>query len=229
MDTRPDPRPRTRTTGVLPLRPLVLARGGVIDWRASPSKTTQPLFAAAVLLPAAAPLVSTTPPRRCHARSRAGSAAARTSHGAAEVATFPPRCTRRGTAGRSPSSHGPASIAGRPTRVPADRAPTPSPTWLSARQIARVDRVTPWRPFRRGRPRATGVANAPPTVPRPAAWQRSHGSSSKHVTAWRRTRSRASLSTSVKSPPCVYLTERGLPRPPSGCLANSPTSPDQVQ
>ncbi|MBM7439286.1 hypothetical protein JOC24_002694 [Streptomyces sp. HB132] len=176
MESRPDPRPRTRTTGVLPLRPQVLARGGVIDWPASSSKTTQPPFAAAVLLPAATPLVSTTPPRRRHARSHAGSAAARTSHSAAAVATCPPRCTRRGTACRSPSSRGPASTAGRPTRVPADCAPTPSPTWLSARQIVGVDRVIPWRPLRRGRPRATGVANAPPTVPNPAAWQRSPGS-----------------------------------------------------
>ncbi|KIF77568.1 hypothetical protein QR77_34435 [Streptomyces sp. 150FB] len=37
------------------------------------------------------------------------------------------------------------------------------------------------------------------------------------------------LLMSVKPPPCAYLTERELPRPPSRCLANGPTSSDQVQ
>lgn len=177
METRPDPRPRTRTTGVLPLRPQVLARGGVIDWPASSSKTTQAPFAAAVLLPAATPPASTTPPCRRHARSHAAPAAARTSRSAAAVATCPPRCTRRGTAGRSSSSPGPASSVGRPTRVSAGRAPTPAPAWSSARQIVEVDQVTPSRRLQRDRPRATGVANVPLTAPRLAAWQRFPGSS----------------------------------------------------
>jgi hypothetical protein len=46
IETLPEPRPRTRTTGVWPTLPQVLARGGVIDWPASSSKTIQPPHAA---------------------------------------------------------------------------------------------------------------------------------------------------------------------------------------
>ncbi|MFI1416077.1 hypothetical protein ACH4Y0_40135, partial [Streptomyces sp. NPDC020707] len=41
IDTRPEPRPLTLTTGVWPIRPQVLARGGVIDCPASSSKKIQ--------------------------------------------------------------------------------------------------------------------------------------------------------------------------------------------
>lgn len=41
IDTRPEPRPRTLTIGVWPIRPQVLALGGVIDGPASSSKTIQ--------------------------------------------------------------------------------------------------------------------------------------------------------------------------------------------
>jgi hypothetical protein len=61
--------------------------------------------------------------------------------------------------------------------VPAAHAPIPAPAWPSARQTAGVDQVTPLRPPRRCRSRATGVASVPPTGPRPATRQRPPGSS----------------------------------------------------
>ncbi len=130
METRPEPRPRTRTTGVMLWPPQVLARGGVIAWPASSPKTTQALFTAAVLLPAARPPASTALSRRRRARSRAERAAARTSRAAAAAATSPPRCTRRGTAGRSSSSPGPASTDRPETRNPASK---PATAWSRTR------------------------------------------------------------------------------------------------
>lgn len=60
----------------------------------------------------------------------------------------PPRCTRRGTAGRSSSSPGPGFTADRFTRAPEAHAPTPA--WPFARQRVEVGQVSPWRPPRRG-------------------------------------------------------------------------------
>lgn len=177
METRPEPRPRTRTTGVLPRRPQVLARGGVIDWSASSSKTTQALFTAAVLLPAARPPASTVPPHRHRVRSPVGRAAARTSRAASAAATCPPSCTRRGTGDRSASSLGRASTADQPTHGPADRAPTPLPAWLSACPTAAADQAIPSTSPLRGRSRATGAASVPPTAPRRATRQQSPDSS----------------------------------------------------
>lgn len=179
IDTRPEPRPRTRTTGVMPWRPQVLARGGVIDWPASSSKTTQALFAAALVLPAARPPASTAPPHRRRARSPAGQAAATTSRAAAAAATCPRPCTRRGTCGRSSFSPGPASTAGRSTRGPAGRAPTPAPAWLSACLTVEAGQAIPLTPPRPGPPRATGAASVPPTAHSPSARRRSPDSSTR--------------------------------------------------
>jgi hypothetical protein len=213
IDTRPE-RPRTRPTGVLPRRPQVLARGGVIDWLASSSKT----FTAAVLLPAARPPTSTAPPRRRRARSGAGWAAATTSRAAAAAATYPPPCTRRGTGGRSSSSPAPASTAGQSTRGPADRSPTPFPAGLSACPTVEACQANPfdatparssshhWRRQRSTDRSETGNA---------AAISRFFSPASKPATAWSRTRSRPALSASVKPPPCGYLTPPGLPKPPA--------------
>jgi hypothetical protein len=99
--------------------------------------------------------------------------------GGPATATCPPRCTRRGAAGRSPSS--PAPGVHRWSVHP--WASGPRSNSRSSLAIcpsgSRLNQVTPLRPPRRGRSRATGVASVPPTAPRPATRQRPP-SSSRH-------------------------------------------------
>lgn len=122
---------------------------------------------------------STAPPRRHRVRSRAGWVAVRTSRTAVVAATCPRWCRRRGTCGRSSSSPGPGSTAGRSTRGTAGRTLTAAPTCLSVCQTDEADQAIPSTPPRPGPPRATDAASVPPTAPGPTTRQRSPDSSSR--------------------------------------------------
>jgi len=109
-------------TGVIPRRPQVRDRGGLIDWPHSSSKTIQPPRAAAVLSSAARPPSSTPPPRSHRARWPGARRSGRSSRGGAEGTRSPGWCTAPGTCRPPGRGRGPASTAGPAIRRPAGRA-----------------------------------------------------------------------------------------------------------
>ena len=162
-------------TGVIPRRPQVRDRGGLIDWPHSSSKTIQPPRAAAVLSSAARP-PSSTPPPRSHPLD--GPARADLAGPAAAAQKVPD--PRDGVLHPELADHQVADASQRPPLVPPSGGrpagpPAPHPAWPAAAHPAGTAPPARGRPAQPAPPAALvtmsrtsrpGIGNLGATSPR---------------------------------------------------------------
>ena len=206
-----------RMTGVMPRRPQVLERGGLIAWPVSSSKTIQAPRAAAVLLPAARSPSSTPRWRRRPARRRGGRPAGSSSPRRRSRYQIPGivYCTLNLAAIRSRTR---ASVHRWSSHPRSRRAGVQHPVQLS--QLPSSSRHRAACPFD-ARPGAPPACQAR----RHRCTDRSDTRSSAAIsvtgtrcsnfsTAASRTCSRRLRPSAVNPPPCAYLIHRAYRRKP---------------